>query len=106
MSLIEFESGKMCGNSERSLQTSDNSLIMVENWVLGALIVTSTIPLEREILACLRILAASGLVSLVRVSENHLIASTRAFMVASFALRRFTCAGMSSARDSRLISFI
>src|SRR5713101_8209080 len=98
MSLIEFESGKRCGNSERSLQTSDNSLIMVENWVLGALIVTSTIPLEREILASLRTLDVSGVSVLDRVSENRLIATTSVLMVASFPLSCLTCGWMSCAR--------
>ena len=37
---------------------SDNSLTMAENWVFGALIVTSTMPLESEILASLRTLDA------------------------------------------------
>src|SRR2546428_14099945 len=97
MSLIEFERGKMCGNSERSLQTSDNSLIMVENWVLGALIVTSTVPLDREILASLRTLAASGLLSLDRVSENRLIATSNVLIVASLLLICLTWGLMSSA---------
>src|SRR5437870_5185090 len=69
----------MCWNSDRSLQTSDNSLIIVENFVLGVLIVTSTMPLEREILASLRTLEASGLFMLDRVSENCLIVTTRVF---------------------------
>ena len=73
----------MCGNSDRSLQTSDNSLIIVENFVLGVLIVTSTMPLEREILASLRTLEASGLFVLDRVSENCLIVTTSVLIVAS-----------------------
>src|SRR6266478_6057248 len=99
MSLIEFERGKTCGNSESSLQTSDSSLIMAENCVLGALIVTSTIPLEREILASLRTLEASGLLSLDKVSENLLIATTKVLMVASFPLSCLTCGCMGSARQ-------
>src|SRR3989442_3659537 len=106
MSLIEFARGKMCGNSERSLQTSDNSLIMVENWVLGALIVTSTMPLEREILASLRTLDASGLLSFDSVSENLWIATTQVLMVASLPLNCLTCSWMSSTRDWRFITFM
>src|SRR2546428_7608510 len=106
MSLIEFESGKRCGNSERSLQTSDNSLIMVENRVLGALIVTSTMPLEREILASLRTLDASGLLSLDRVSENRLIATTNVLIVASLPLICLTWGRMSCARAWKFMSFI
>src|SRR6266702_2136463 len=106
MSLIEFERGKMWGNSERSLQTSDNSLIMVENWVLGALIVTSTMPLEREILASLRTLDASGLLLLDSVSENLLIATTRVLMLASFPLSCWTWGWMNSAREWKFMSFI
>src|SRR6266702_2003072 len=106
ISLIELESGKRCGNSERSLQTSDYSLIMVENLVLGVLIVTSTMPLEREILASLRTLDASGLLSLDRVSENLLIATTSVLIVASFPLSCLTCGWMSSAREWKFMSFI
>src|SRR6266550_692559 len=62
----------MCGNSENSAAVSDNSLTMAENWFLGALIVTSTMPLESEILASLRTLDASGLLLLDSVSENLL----------------------------------
>src|SRR5437660_12722247 len=106
MSLIEFERGKTCGKSERSLQTSDNSLIMAENCVLGALMVTSTMPLEREILASLRTLEASGFLSLDCVSENLLIATTSVLMVASFPLSCLTCGWMSSAREWKFMSFI
>src|SRR3989441_12246037 len=106
MSLIEFERGKMCGNSERSFQTSDNSLIMVENWVFGALIVTSSMPLEREILASLRTLDASGLLLLDSVSENLLIATTRVLMLASFPLSCWTWGWMNSAREWKFMSFI
>src|SRR6266704_5744101 len=106
MSLIEFERGKMCGNSERSLQTSDNSLIIVENFVLGVFIVTSTMPLEREILASLRTLEASGLFVLDRVSENRLIVTTSVLIVASLPLVCLTCGWMSSAREWKFMSFI
>src|SRR6266704_2819514 len=106
ISLIEFESGKICGNSERSLQTSDNSLIIVENWVFGALIVTSTMPLEREILASLRTLDASGLLSFDSVSENLLIATTSALIVGSLPLSCLICGCMSSAREWKFMSFI
>src|SRR5467141_545531 len=106
MSLMELERGKTCGNSERSLQTSDNSLIMAENCVLGALIVTSTMPLEREILASLRTLEASGLLSFDKVSENRLIATTSVLMVASFPLSCLTCGWMSCATEWKFISFI
>src|SRR5205807_9705658 len=105
MSLIEFERGKMWGNSERSLQTSDNSLLMVENWVLGALIVTSTMPLEREILASLRTLDASGRLTLDRASENLLIATTTVLIVASFPLTCLTRCWMSCARQWKFMSF-
>src|SRR5436853_6137975 len=57
---------------------------MAENWFLGALIVTSTMPLEREILASLRTFDGSGLLALDSVSENLLIATTRVLMLASF----------------------
>src|SRR5467141_4141235 len=70
MSLIEFERGNMWGNSESSLAASNNSLTMAENCVLAALIVTSTMPLEREILASLRTFDGSGLLLLDRVCEN------------------------------------
>src|SRR5467141_1211466 len=106
MSLMELERGKTCGNSERSLQTSDNSLIMAENCVLGALIVTSTMPLEREILASLRTLEASGVLSLDRVSENLFIATTRVLIVASFPLSCLTCGWMSCASEWKFMSFI
>ncbi len=86
ISLIEFERGKMCGNSESSPATSDNSLTIVENWFLGTRMVTSTIPLDSEILASLRRRDASGLLSLDRVSENLLIATTSVLMLASFPL--------------------
>ena len=76
----------MWGNSESSPAVSDNSLTIAENWFLGALIVTSTMPLEREILASLRTLEASGLLPLDSVSENLLIATTRVLMLASFPL--------------------
>src|SRR5882762_3800931 len=99
MSLIEFERGNMWGNSESSLAASDNSLIMAENCVFGALIVTSTMPLEREILASLRTLEASELLSLDRVSENLLIATTSVLMVASFPLSCLTWGWMSCARE-------
>src|SRR6266849_2896751 len=106
MSLIEFERGKTCGNSERLLQTSDSSLIMVENWVFGALIVTSTMPLESEILASLRILEASGLWSFDKVSENLLIATTSVLIVASLPLSCLTCGFMNSASEWKFMSFI
>ena len=48
--------------------------------------VTSTMPLESEILASLRTRDASGLLSLDRVSENLLIATTSLLMLASFPL--------------------
>jgi hypothetical protein len=104
--LIEFERGKTCGNSESSLQTSDNSLIMAENCVLGALIVTSTIPLERDILASLRTLEVSGVLSLDRVSENLFIATTSVLMVASFPLSCLTWGWMSCAREWKFMSLI
>src|SRR5438132_740327 len=71
----------MWGNSESSLAAVDSSLTMAENCVLGTLIVTSTIPLEREILASLRTFDGSGLLALDRVSENLLIATTRVLML-------------------------
>src|SRR5437660_4386275 len=98
MSLIEFERGKMWGNSESSPAASDNSLTMTENWVFGALIVTSTMPLEREILASLRTFDASGLLLLVRVSENLLIATTSVLMLASLPDSRWIWRWMNSAR--------
>src|SRR2546421_12181103 len=106
MSLIEFERGKTCGNSESSLQTSDNSLIMAENCVLGALTVTSTIPLERKILASLSTLEASELLSLDRVSENLLIATTNVLMVASFPLSCLTWGWMSCATEWKFMTFL
>src|SRR6266536_875879 len=96
----------MWGNSESSPAASDNSLTMAENWFLGALIVTSTMPLEREILASLRTLDASGLLSLDRVSENLLIATTSVLVVASLPLICLTCGWMSSAREWKFMSFI
>src|SRR3989442_14622801 len=96
----------MWGNSENSAAVSDSSLIMVENWFLGALIVTSTMPLEREILSSLRTLDASGLLSWDRVSENLLIATTKVLMVASLPLSCLTCGCMSSAREWKFMSFI
>src|SRR5438309_11844131 len=97
MSLIEFERGKMWGNSENSAAVSDNSLTMAENWVFGALIVTSTMPLESEILASLRTLDASGLLLLDSVSENLLMATTRVLMLASLPLNCWTWGWMTSA---------
>src|SRR5207247_4526519 len=85
MSLIEFERGKMWGNSENSAAVSDNSLTMAENWVFGVLIVTSTMPLEREILASLRTFDASGLLVLDRVYVNLLIGTTRLLMLTFFS---------------------
>src|SRR3989441_6376295 len=96
----------MWGNSENSAAVSDSSLTMAENWVFGALIVTSTMPLEREILASLRTIDASGLLSFDRVSENLLIATTKVLMVASLPLNCLTCGWMSSAREWKFISFI
>src|SRR5439155_24157582 len=84
ISLIEFERGKMWGNSESSLAAFDSSLTIAENWVFGALIVTSTMPLDREILASLRTLDASWLLLLDSVSEILLMATTRVLMLASF----------------------
>src|SRR5438445_11805567 len=101
MSLIEFERGKMWGNSESSPAASDNSLTMAENWVFGALIVTSTMPLEREILASLRTCDASGLLLLTRVSEDLLIATTTASMLASFPLRCWTWGWGDAAMESK-----
>src|SRR5438445_8196982 len=98
MSLIEFERGKMWGNSESSLAASDSSLTMAENWVFGALVVTSTMPLEREILAALRTFDESGLLLLVRVLENLLIATTRVLIVASFPVSCWTWGWINSAR--------
>src|SRR2546422_6600230 len=89
----------MWGNSENSAAVSDSSLTMAENWFLGALIVTSTMPLEREILASLRTLDASGLLLLDSVSENLLIATTRVLMLASFPLSCWTWGWMNSARE-------
>src|SRR5437667_12101767 len=106
MSLIEFERGKMWGNSESSPDASDNSLTIAENWVFGALIVTSTMPLEREILASFRTFDASGLLLLVRVSENLLMATTRVLMLASFPLSCWTWGWMNSAREWKFMSFI
>src|SRR5260370_38321130 len=106
MSLIEFERGNMWGNSESSLAASNNSLTMAENCVLGALIVTSTIPLEREILASLRTFDGSGSLLLDRVSENLLIATTRVLMLASFPLSCWTWGWMNSAMQWKVISFI
>src|SRR2546426_3368434 len=106
MSLIEFERGKLWGNSESSLAAFDNSLTIAENCVLGALIVTSTIPLEREILASLRTFDGSGLLLLDRVSENLLIATTRVLMLASFPLNRWTWRWMNCAREWKFMSFI
>src|SRR5436853_5849601 len=96
----------MWGNSESSPAASDNSLTKAENWFLGALIVTSTMPLEREILASLRTIDASGLLLLDRVSENLLIATTRVLMVVSFPDSCWTWGWMNSAWDTRFMSFI
>src|SRR5438876_1273425 len=79
---------------------------MVKNWFRGVLIVTSTMPLEREILASLRTLAASGLLSLARVSENLLIATTMVLMLGSFPLSCWTWGWMNSAREWKFMSFI
>src|SRR5207302_3278578 len=106
ISLIEFERGKMWGNSESSPAASDNSLTMAENWFLGALIVTSTIPLEREILASLRTFDGSGLLALDSVSENLLMATTRVLMLVSFPLSCWTWGWMNSAREWKFMSFI
>src|SRR5437879_8894330 len=96
----------MWGNSESSLAAFDSSLTMAENCVLGALIVTSTMPLEREILASLRTLDASELLLLDRVSENLLIATTRVLMLASFPLSCCTWGWMNSVREWRSMGFI
>src|SRR2546425_1744545 len=96
----------MWGNSESSLAAFDNSLTMVEHCVFGALIVTSTMPLEREILASLRAFDGSGLLLLDSVSEHLLIATTRVLMLASFPLRCWTWGWMNSARVWQFMSFI
>src|SRR5207244_13597747 len=96
----------MWGNSESSPAASDNSLTMAENWFLGALIVTSTMPLESEILASLRTLDASGLLLLDSVSENLLIATTRVLMLASLPLNCWTWGWMNSAREWKFMSLI
>src|SRR5213594_1952661 len=106
MSLIEFKRGKIWGNSDSSAAASDSSLTMAENWFLDAFIVTSTIPLEREILASLRTLDASGVLLLDRVSENLLIATTRVLMLASLPLNCWTWGWMNSAREWKFMSFI
>src|SRR2546421_8961252 len=103
MSLIEFERGKMWGNSESSPAASDNSLTMAENWVFGALIVTSTMPLARLILASLRTIDASGLLLLDSVSETLLMATTRALMLASLPLNSWIWRWMNSARERKLM---
>src|SRR3989442_8194999 len=96
----------MWGNSENSAAVSDSSLTMAENWFLGALIVTSTMPLDREILAALRTLDASGLLLLDSVSEKLLMATTRALMLASLPLSCWTWCWMNSAREWKFMSFI
>src|SRR2546426_7608594 len=96
----------MWGNSESSPAASDSSLTMAENWFLGALIVTSTMPLEREILASLRTLDASEFSLLVSVSENLLIATTRVLMLVSFPDSCWTWGWMNSAREWKFMSFI
>src|SRR5207249_11018168 len=70
---------------------------MVENWVFCALIVTSTMPLESEILASLRTLDVSGLLLLDSVSENLLIATTSVLMLASLWVISLTYCCTSSA---------
>ena len=79
---------------------------MAENWFLGALIVASTMPLDKEILASLRTLDASGLLLLERVSENLLIATTRVLMLVSFPLSCWTWGWINSAREWKFMSFI
>src|SRR5439155_19458388 len=64
-------------------QTSDNSLIIVEYYILVVIIVTSIMQLEKEILAFLRTIGASGLFVLDRVSENCLIVTASVLIVAS-----------------------
>src|SRR5437660_12864988 len=96
----------MWGNSESSPAASDNSLTVAENCVLGTLIVTSTIPLEREILASLRTFDGSGLLALDRVSENLLMATTRVLMLVSFPLSCLTWGWVNSSREWKLMSFI
>jgi len=63
-------------------------------------------PLEREILASLRTLAASGLLSLAKVSENLLIATTSVLTLGSFRLSCWTWGWMNSAREWKFMSFI
>src|SRR5437016_10702564 len=94
----------MWGNSESSPAACDNSLTMADNWFLGALIVTSTMPLEREILASLRTIDASGLLLLDGVSENLLIATTRVLMLVSFPDSCWSWGWMNSAREWKLMS--
>ena len=96
----------MWGNSESSLAAFDSSLTIAENWVFGALIVTSTMPLDREILASLRTLDASGLLLLDSVSENLLMATTRVLMLASFPDSCWIWGWMNSAREWKFMSFI
>src|SRR5437667_6722594 len=96
----------MWGNSESSPAASDSSLTMAENWVLGALIVTSTMPLEREILASLRTINAYGLLLLDSVSENLLIATTRVLMLASFPYSCWIWGWMNSAWEWQFMSFV
>jgi len=68
--------------------------------------VTSTMPLESEILASFRTLDVSGVLSLARVSENLLIATTSVLMLASFPLSCWTWGWMNSAREWKFMSFI
>src|SRR5438552_16242151 len=96
----------MWGNSESSLAAVDSSLTMAENCVLGTLIVTSTIPLEREILASLRTLDGSGFLVLDSVSENLLMATTRVLMLASFPDSCWTWGCMNPVRERKFMSFI
>src|SRR5437667_8507394 len=96
----------MWGTTGNSAGVSDNSLTMAEKWDVDALIVTPTMPLEREILASLRTFDASGLLLLDRVSENLLIATTRVLMLASLPLNCWTWGWMNSAREWKFMSFI
>src|SRR5437016_7052618 len=96
----------MWGNSEGSLAAFDSSLTIAENCVLVTLIVTSTIPLEREILASLRTFDGSGLLVLDSVSENLLIAATRVLMLVSFPDSCWIWGWMNSAREWKFMSFI
>src|SRR5207237_8173790 len=96
----------MCGNSESSPAMSDNSLTIVENWFLGTRMVTSTMPLESEILASQRTRDESRLLSFDRVSENLLIATTRLLMLVYFPLDWWTWGCVDSAREWKLMSLI